>query len=239
MKTTSIITLATALMLSASTAAFAQTATTAVNTATDAAASAAGSVGTSGADAGSSAGGSATTTSGTSSSTSGGSMSGSGTSSTSINFDANADGNIDADEIASINASLSTQTGTTVNVDANGDGMPSDDEIAAANDLVANANTKAGTNADSVTCGENGLESTIAGMGDVDMGMIDSATNARVVLVSGCNTDDVRAALASAGATNIQKALAENEAAVQAIESRGATTADVLGANSSGDTLTV
>ena len=226
MKSASILTIATALMLSASTAAYAQTATTATDTATDAAAGAAAAAsGTAGATAGS--------TTGTSTSTDSGSTSGSG--STSLTLDANADGSIDADEIAAANTSLSTQTGTTVNIDADGDGTLSEEEIAAANEMAGmNA-----MNEDSVTCGDSGIEATISGMGELDMAMIASASNVRVVLVSDCDTADVTSALASEGATSLRTELGNNSAAVSAIQSRGATVADVLGATSSGGTLTV
>jgi hypothetical protein len=235
MKSASILAIATALMLSASTAAYAQTATTATDTATDAAAGAAAAAtgSAAGTDASGTAGATAGSTTGTSTSTDNGSMSGSG--STSLTLDANADGSIDADEIAAANTSLSTQTGTTVNIDADGDGTLSDDEIAAANEM-------AGMNAmaeDSVTCGDSGIEATISGMGELDMAMLASASNVRVVLVSDCDTADVTSALASEGATSLRTELGNNSAAVAAIQSRGATVADVLGATSSGDTLTV
>ncbi|RYE87708.1 MAG: hypothetical protein EOP19_03540 [Hyphomicrobiales bacterium] len=225
MKNTTILAIAATLMLGISPAAMAQTATTAAGAATDAAAGAAAGGTEAGATAGANAAGNATIN------TDGASASGGA----SFTFDANADGTISADEIAAANTTLSAQTGTTVSVDADGDGVLSETEIANANGLLtASASTE-----DTVACGDSGIEGTITAMGSLDTAMLATATNVRVVTIADCETADVTAALAAEGAASVQQSIGANSAAVQAIQARGASVADVLGATSSGDTLTV
>ena len=79
----------------------------------------------------------------------------------------------------------------------------------------------------------------MSGMTMAEPAAITAATNVRIVLVSDCAADEVTSALATEGATNVRSALQANTAAVAAIQSRGATTADVLGATAEGDLVTV
>ena len=72
-----------------------------------------------------------------------------------------------------------------------------------------------------------------------DANALSAATNVKIVLVSNCAEDEVSSALATEGATNIRKSLEANAAAVAAIQTRGATMADVLGATAEGETVTV
>jgi hypothetical protein len=231
MKSTTILAIAATLMLGVAPAAMAQTATTAADAATGTAAG----VTAGGTDAAATAGANANATGTTTTNTDGASTSGGA----SFTFDANADGTISADEIAAANTTLSGQTGTTVSVDADGDGVLSETEIANANGLLTASASAEGGAEDSVACGDSGIEGTITAMGSLDMAMLATATNVRVVTIANCETADVTAALAAEGAASVQKSIGANNAAVQAIQARGASVADVLGATSDGDTLTV
>jgi len=231
MKNTTILAIAATLMLGVSPAAMAQTATTAAGAATDAATGAAAGVTAGGTEAGATSGAGANATGNATANTDGTSTSGGA----SFTFDANADGTVSADEIAAANTTLSGQTGTTVSVDADGDGVLSEAEIANANGLLT---ASAGAE-DTVACGDSGIAGTITGMGSLDMAMLATATNVRVVTIANCETADVTAALAAEGAASVQQGIGANNAAVQAIQARGASVADVLGATSTGDTLTV
>lgn len=238
MKTTSILALATAIALCSPSFVLAQAATTA----TDAAANAAGTVDgamTSG-DSGASgaAGGTVNADAnndGTVSADEQSAADAASSASVSVSVDANADGTISADEIAAANTTISGSTGTTVNIDTDGDGTISADELTAANSQL----NSAGMMGQDLACAENGIEATIAAMGAVDMGALGTATKISIVTVSDCEAADVTSALASEGASSVRKALEANATAVAAIQARGASVADVLGATGSGDSLTV
>lgn len=142
-------------------------------------------------------------------------------------IDANGDGSISAEEAASITAALSGSGQVGTDIDANGDGSFSADELSAA------------ASAGSVACGDSGLGAFISALGDFDEAQIATASVVRVVLVSDCAEDEVSAALAAEGATNIRGLLDANAAVTSAVQTRGASMADVLGAAVSGNMLVV
>jgi hypothetical protein len=146
-----------------------------------------------------------------------------------LTLDVNADGTISAEEAGAFETAL----GGGIKVDADGDGTISEEEANAATTALASLNT------DDVSCDDSGLDATIAAMGMPDMAALGAATNVSVVVVADCDASEVSSALAGEGATNIRAALEANASAVAAIQARGATLADVLGATSSGDTVTV
>ncbi len=118
-------------------------------------------------------------------------------------------------------------------LDANGDGTVTLEEAAAAEAAVA------ALSSDTIACDASGLAGLTSSMTMADPSALTAATNVKVILVSNCAADEVTSALATEGATNIRKSLEANAAAVTAIQSRGATMADVLGATADGDTVTV
>jgi hypothetical protein len=244
MKTTSILALATALALCTPSFVVAQdatAATTAAGSATTTATGAAGAAGSSATGAAGAAVNADTNADGNISADEQAAADAAASTTVTASVDANADGTISVEELTAANAALAAQGGTTVSVDANGDGTISDDELANANTLLAAANVSAGAvaGAETLACAESGIEATISGMGDLDMAALAAATNVSVVSVSDCDSRDVTAALATEGATNVRKGIEANAAAVAAIQARGASVANVLGATTSGETLTV
>jgi hypothetical protein len=230
MKTTSlsVIALVAALAMAAPTLSYAQ-ASGAVDATTEAAGAASGAASGSSDAVDASAGGDAAAgaTGGANASTDGSSTDVS--TGATLTLDANADGTISVDEIAAADAAI----GTGVSIDVDGDGTISDDEAAAANTALAALGSQ------TLSCADSGLEATIAGMGQPDMDALNMAASVSVVVVSDCDAAEVTSALASEGATGIRAALEANANAVAAIQARGATLADVLGATTSGDTVTV
>jgi hypothetical protein len=150
-----------------------------------------------------------------------------------LQVDANGDGTLSAEEIAAANAAIAASGNAGIVLDANGDGTVTLEEAAAAQEALG------APVGDTVACEAGGLGGMMSGMKMADPGSITAATNVRVVLVSNCSTDEVTSALATEGATNIRGALQANAAAVAAIQARGATMADVLGATADGNTVTV
>lgn len=142
-------------------------------------------------------------------------------------IDANGDGRISAEEAAAVTAALSGNAQVGTDIDADGDGLFNDDELTAA------------ASAGSVACGDSGLGAFISALGDLDESQIATASVVRVVLVSDCDKDEVSAALAAEGATNIRQLLDANAAVTSAVQARGATMADVVGAATSGNMLVV
>jgi hypothetical protein len=158
--------------------------------------------------------------------------SGGGTAGADLTVDANADGSIDAGEIASANAAITASGNASVVLDADGNGTVTPEEANAVEAALA------GT-ADTVSCGDAGLGALTGIMTATDPAALSAATNIQVVVVSDCAADDVTATLAGEGATNVRKALEANAAVVAAIQARGATLANVLGASANADSVTV
>ena len=150
-----------------------------------------------------------------------------------LQVDADGDGTVSVEEAAAANAAIEASGNASIVLDANGDGTVTLEEAAA-----AQAAFGAGAG-DTVACEAGGLAGMISGMTMAEPATITAATNVQVVLVSNCTADEVTSALATEGATNIRTALQANTAAVAAIQTRGATMADVLGATAEGDTVTV
>ncbi len=162
-----------------------------------------------------------------------GNASGEASATASLTVDANGDGSISAEEVAAANAAIAASGSAEIVLDANGDGTVSLEEAAAAEAAIA------ALSGDTVACEPGGLEGMMSKMVMADPATLTPATNVKVVIVSDCAADEVSSALATEGATNIRKALEANAAAVAAIQSRGATMADVLGATAEGNTVTV
>lgn len=149
-----------------------------------------------------------------------------------LQIDADGDGTISAEEASAANAAIAASGNASIVLDANGDGTVTLEEAAA-------AQASLGAAGDTVACEADGLAGMMSGMKMADTSTITAATNVHIVLVSNCSADEVTSALATEGATNIRGALQANAAAVAAIQTRGATMADVLGATAEGDTVTV
>jgi hypothetical protein len=162
-----------------------------------------------------------------------GEASASGSATATLTIDANGDGAISAEEVAAANAAIEASGNASIVLDANGDGTVTLEEANAAQAALG------ATVGDTVACETGGLAGMMSGMTMAEPATITAATNVHVVLVSNCSADEVTSALATEGATNIRGALQANAAAVAAIQSRGATMADVLGATAEGDTVTV
>ena len=164
-----------------------------------------------------------------------GGASGEASASASLTVDATGDGSISAEEIAAANAIISASGNASIVLDANGDGTVSLEEAAAAEAAIA---AMSGSE-DTLACDAGGLAGLTGSMKMAEPGALSAATNVKIVLISNCAADEVSSALASEGATNIRKSLEAHAAAVAAIQARGATMADVLGATSDGNTATV
>jgi hypothetical protein len=162
-----------------------------------------------------------------------GEASASGNATATLNIDADGDGAISSDEVAAANAAIEASGNASIVLDANGDGTVTLEEANAAQAALG------ATAGDTVACETGGLSGIMSGMTMAEPATITAATKVKVVLVSNCSTDEVTSALATEGATNIRGALQANAAAVAAIQSRGGTIADVLGATAEGDTITV
>jgi len=65
------------------------------------------------------------------------------------------------------------------------------------------------------------------------------AATANVIPVSKCARDQVSAALAGSGSSEVRRAIEANSALLQAVEAKGFTAADVLGATTNGGAVTV
>jgi hypothetical protein len=156
-----------------------------------------------------------------------------GSASASLTIDANADGTISAEEVAAANAAITASGDASIQLDANGDGTISLEEAAAVEAALAALSTV------TVACEPGGLSGMMSKMVMADSSALESATDVKLVLVSNCAASEVSSELATEGATNIRKALEVNATAVAALQARGATTADVLGATVDGNTVTV
>jgi len=150
-----------------------------------------------------------------------------------LQVDADGDGALSVEEVAAANAAIEASGNASIVLDANGDGTVTLEEAAAAE---AAFGTAAG---DTMACEAGGLAGMMSGMTMAEPATITAATTVHIVLVSNCAADEVTSALATEGATNIRGALQANAAAVAAIQTRGATMADVLGATAEGNTVIV
>lgn len=95
------------------------------------------------------------------------------------------------------------------------------------------------TDSQDMMCSQTGIASQIKLSDHYDPYLAASASSTRIVQVPECDEGDITSALASLQATNIRDDIRANPDALFAIQSRGATLADVLGATTSGNVLTV
>jgi hypothetical protein len=86
---------------------------------------------------------------------------------------------------------------------------------------------------------DQGISARIMHSDSYDPSIAASASSARVVTVPECDSGDVTSALTSLQATNIRDDLKTNPDALFAIQSKGLTVADVLGATTTDGFLTI
>ena len=89
-----------------------------------------------------------------------------------------------------------------------------------------------------MSCDTLGTATNIEAMGRLDAAAVAAATTVTLVPVAECD-DAITSALATIGSTSMRDELGKNTAVIAAVQGRGATLADVIGATVDGDVLTV